>query len=105
MSCIYDYDSPCECDIEACRTCYKNPDKPEPDCDFMRDLETTTVDPAKEHIVNEVHDPIIGGGFVIKNEKSKVILLKKYMTEIGINIIGTMSLKDYEDFKKYKEEN
>ena len=71
----------------------------------MRDLETTTVDPAKEHIVNEVHDPIIGGGFVIKNEKSKVILLKKYMTEIGINIIGTMSLKDYEDFKKYKEEN
>ena len=39
MSCIYDYDSPCECDIEACRTCYKNPDKPEVDCDFMRDLE------------------------------------------------------------------
>lgn len=34
-----EYDSPCECDIEACRTCYKNPDKPEPDCDFMRDLE------------------------------------------------------------------
>lgn len=63
------------------------------------------VDPAKEHIVNEVHDPIIGGGFVIKNEKSKVILLKKYMTEIGINVIGTMSLKDYEDFKKYKEGN
>lgn len=63
------------------------------------------VDPAKEHIVNEVHDPIIGGGFVIKNEKSKVILLKKYMAEIGINVIGTMSLKDYEDFKKYKEGN
>ena len=36
MSCIYDYDSPCECDIEAC---YKNPDKPEPDIDLMRDLE------------------------------------------------------------------
>ena len=35
MSCIYDYDSPCECDIDACRTCYKNPDKPKPDCDFM----------------------------------------------------------------------
>ena len=23
MSCIYDYDSPCECDIEACRTVIK----------------------------------------------------------------------------------
>lgn len=71
----------------------------------QQEINPIAVDPAKEHIVNEVHDPIIGGGFVIKNEKSKVILLKKYMTEIGINVIGTMSLKDYEDFKKYKEEN
>ncbi len=44
MSCIYDYDSPCECDIEACRTCYKNPDKPEPDCD-----------PEKEEVKNVYH--------------------------------------------------
>lgn len=40
MSCIYDYNNPCECDIEACRTCYKNPDKPEPDIDLMRDWES-----------------------------------------------------------------
>lgn len=68
------------------------------------EINPIVVESVNEHIVNEVHDPIIGGGFIIENEKSKVILLKKYMTEIGINVIGTMSLKEYEDFKKYKEE-
>ena len=51
------------------------------------------------------NDPIIGGGFVIKCLKSKLILLKKFISENEIDIIGTLSLADYEEFKKYKEEN
>ena len=68
------------------------------------EINPIVVESVNENIVNEVDDPIIGGGFIIENERSKVKLLKKYMTEIGINVIGTMSLKEYEDFKKYKEE-
>lgn len=55
-----------------------------------------------KHIEN---DPIIGGGFLIKCTKSKLILLKKFISENEIDIIGTLSLADYEEFKKYKEEN
>lgn len=34
MSCIYDYDSPCEYDMAICKNCYKNPDKPEMEIDL-----------------------------------------------------------------------
>ena len=50
-------------------------------------------------------NPMIGGGFVIKCLKSKLILLKKFISENEIDIIGTLTLADYEKFKKYKEEN
>lgn len=50
-------------------------------------------------------DPIMGGGFVIKTLRSKVELTKKFLVENEIDIIGSFSLKVYEDFKKYMEEN
>lgn len=67
--------------------------------------EINSADSIQETVKPTEDDPIMGGGFAIKTLRSKVKLTKKFLVENEIDIIGSFSLKDYEHFKKYMEEN
>jgi len=56
-----------------------------------------------QEIVKEAAEPIVGGCFAVECRKSQLILLRKFMEENNIKIIGTLSLKDYKEYKKNQE--
>lgn len=51
----------------------------------------------------ETADPMVGGCFAVECRKSQLILLRKFMDQNDIKIIGTLSLKDYKEYKKNQE--
>ncbi len=58
---------------------------------------------SNQEIVKEAADPIVGGCFAVECRKSQLILLRKFMEENNIKIIGTLSLKSYKEYKKNQE--
>ena len=51
----------------------------------------------------ETIDPIVGGCFAVECRKSQLILLRKFMDQNEIKVIGTLSLKAYKEYKKNQE--
>ena len=48
-------------------------------------------------------DPIVGGCFAVECRKSQLILLRKFMEQNEIKVIGTLSLNAYKEYKKNQE--
>ena len=59
-------------------------------------------EPVQEN-TKETVDPIVGGCFAVECRKSQLILLRKFMDQNEIKVIGTLSLKAYKEYKKNQE--
>lgn len=59
-------------------------------------------EPTQESIKSAV-DPIVGGCFAVECRKTQLILLRKFMEQNGIRVIGTLSLNAYKEYKKNQE--
>lgn len=55
---------------------------------------------SNQEIVKEAAEPIVGGCFAVECRKSQLILLRKFMDQNEIKVIGTLSLKAYKEYKK-----
>lgn len=58
---------------------------------------------SNQEIVKEAADPIVGGCFAVECRKSQLILLRKFMNQNEIKVIGTLSLNAYKEYKKNQE--
>lgn len=59
-----------------------------------------TYAPEPEVITNTATEPIIGGCFAIRCTRPQLIALRQYMNDNGIELIGTMPMSAFENYKE-----
>lgn len=63
-----------------------------------------TFNPRAEAITKTIDEsePLLGGCFVIRCTKSRLAALRQYMNDNGVELIGTMPMSVYENYKEVK---